>query len=739
MKRGQPSERLPVLRLRIVALVLTLVVILPFAARVATTGIQVNTDIQSILPDGAAQPGVATAIQQAGEAVAARVAFRVKGDAATARNAVRDLENRLAATGVYQPAADDAAQTLDWLRANRDELSCAPDAAEMGAAWGDRLAERARRLIFSGMIPLSGVNLSDDPFLLDLHHAGCLAPAAQATDDAGAAGRLTASPYRLDVQSAIIGAVDEWRNAWGGDDLQLLKTGAVFFAAAAGEQAKQEIALVGGVSIFLILVLYTLAFRTPVTAGLALLTVAAGALGGAAICYAIFGQVHFSVFVFGSALTGVSADYAVHTLAARRAAITDDAGLRRALTVSMATSAAGFAALLIFDIDLFRQIAVYAIAGLICAWLFALTVIPRLDRSPAAQLGAKPVFLRLSQAISAVTGRRLAIPLALALVFALAALGLPQITYIDDLRRFQAPNADLLAEQNALLDQGEKPASTLFLLSDGATLNDALAAEQTLLAQNGASGVLALSRFDPSSQRRAANRTAHADHLYGPYLATLRAELGLSPPPETTAADLVARPDWLNALWFRQGNRHFTLAPVIDAPPDPATAANPRLIDPVATYGDALTDYRRMALKIISLSALFGAMLLVLIYRSIWAACLMLPPVAGCLLALAIPPLLGAPLTLFSVLALFIVLGAGVDFSVFQWELGRDSSGWTGAAVLIAALSTCAAMGMLGFSATLPVQSFGVTIAIGVLTSMAISFLAPVAGRGIGAKLGNTD
>lgn len=740
------SRRESRLWLRCAVVVALVVLPLLLGLRLATTGLHVDTDIQSILPRSAADMDDIAAIQQAGIAASPRIVFGVRGGTRALRmNGAARLEAGLLATGLFIPASTDIAETAAWIRANRYELTCEPDVNALDSDWGSRLARKARVLLFSGMVPLSGIDLTEDPFLLQLEHLECLTPigSMRAIDDQTAvvAGRLTASPYRLDVQARLREVVEQWRQDNSLVGLDLLRTGAVFFAEAAGERAQQEISRVGGTSVVLILLLYVLAFRNPATAALALATVAAGALGGSSLCFVIFGQVHFSVFVFGSALTGVSADYAVHSLAARRAGQSAGDGaapggatsLRRALTISMLTSVTGFAALLLFDIDVFRQIGVFAIGGLFLAWLFAIAALPRLDRLRAARPHDRSHLLRLAGRVTRLPRRWSVLAMAVGLVVLVALPGLLAATFIDDLRRFQAPSQDLVADRDILYPNADGQLATVFLLSSGDDRQAALRNEEDFLAGAGSSafGFVAPSRFDPSEIRRASVREAYSAYLLAPHLASLHAELGLEgvastiPPPVNDAA---GRPAWLAVLEFEREGRTFLLAPMLasGALATSSVGREARLIDPVATYGRALRDYRQIAFQVIAASTVFAAVFIYLVYRRVAALLLVLPPVAGCVLALSLPALLGVPVTLFSVLALFIVLGTGIDFSVFQWEMRKDRTGWTGVAVVVAALSTCAAMGMLGFSDTLPVQSFGITIAIGVIFSMAFSFLLPI-------------
>ena len=99
------------------------------------------------------------------------------------------------------------------------------------------------------------------------------------------------------------------------------------------------------------------------------------------------------------------------------------------------------------------------------------------------------------------------------------------------------------------------------------------------------------------------------------------------------------------------------------------------------------------------------------------------PPCLGMLLALAGSALAGVPVTLFTVMALILLLGFGVDYTVFLAEGGSDDpSALLG--VLLAAGATLISYGLLAFSHTPALRGFGLTLALGVAGSVLLSWMA---------------
>jgi predicted exporter len=125
------------------------------------------------------------------------------------------------------------------------------------------------------------------------------------------------------------------------------------------------------------------------------------------------------------------------------------------------------------------------------------------------------------------------------------------------------------------------------------------------------------------------------------------------------------------------------------------------------------------------LAAAVLVVLLVLAWRYGWAGggAVLLPTLLGIAAALAIAGYAGLPLTLFSVMALMLVLGVGVNYSIFLVE-GRARSGPTFVAVTLSAATTILSFGLLAFSSTPALARFGSTLLAGIAVAVLLSPLA---------------
>jgi predicted exporter len=740
-------------QLATIACVLWICLAAGFAAVRLAGDVPVDTDIQSMLPAGAADPVLRAAMDAHGQAAAGRVAWLVTApDAAIAVRAAEDLERRLVADGLFLPEQVDAEATGRWLFANRNELLCeaTPQAFDGRAAQAAAEAALARAHAPFGAV--SGTLLASDPFLLTLRLADCLQPAGRAAPASHlVAGRIEASAFRLDAQDRLLAICAGWADQWAGAGVAAARAGAVFHAAAAASRAKDEVGLIGGIGAAGVVTLLLLVFRRPTAVLLTGLATFVGLVTGLAATLALFPQVHVLVFVFAAMLIGIVSDYALHVAATGPASGWAPWPVRRRLvarpiTVSMLTTVLGFAPLMLFGVPLLQQVAVFVIVSIVSAWAFVLTVALQLDRRPRRAAALQAHWQRLVR----LQGRlELPLPVAAALaalVLGGALFGWTRLAVEDDVRSFQPVRADLLAEQAQVEAAGGTRLDTRFLLSEGAGLDQAKTREEAALAASPDAAGLFTSRFDPSAARRAANADRLEAELYGPLLARQAAQLGLGEPAMAQAR---ARPDgslalpaWLAMARGEAAGSAFLLAPLLPGALAAAPAlAGVRLVDPAERYSAAFATYRAYAVSVVLAAVAAAAAVLLLVYRRPAALAILLAPLLGAGIALGLQAAFGLKITFFSIVAILVLLGVGVDYSAYQWEAGLDAGkGWTALAVQVDGATTILSVGLLALSTTYPVSSFGLTVAIGVAAAVGLSSVARiVARRGLAAPAPNQE
>jgi predicted exporter len=723
------------------------VVAAAFIALRLTGGGALDTDIQSLLPAGALKPPMREAMVQAGAAASSRVAMLVSGKTPEqAQAAADDLSRRLKASGVFVEAAVDGEQTGRWMFANRNQILCEDSPAAFDAAAAEGVVQGSLVQIYSPVGPVNSDMLLRDPFLLTLRLTGCLLPSTgfgglSADGSVLVTGRLNGSAFRLDTQQAFTKVVEQWRAAQP-PGVVIARAGAAFHAEDGAKHARKDISTVGVASTIGIVLLLLIVFRRPRAIPLTLLVVGAGYLGSLAAVLAVFKTVHMLTFVFGSAFVGVTADYAIYYLATGPisgwAASSERRGLiLRPVTVCMITSAMGFACLGIFGVPIFSQMAVFAVGGLLSAWACAFTLLPLLDPAVAEQRRSK-----LAAVWNGLEGRigRMKPNTAVLALFGVAFVAggvyaASHFAVLDDVRRFQPRSPVLVAEEAKVRQAAGVGFSPNFLLSWGPTADAAKAREAAVIASlppEARIGILAPGRFDPPLAARAGAEAAIRAELIAPHLAARAELLGLAPgelrPFEAPAG--VKLPEWIASLSGRNRTQSYLIAPVPESATAAVTAATRGLndaayVDPATAYSQAFGDYRRMASwAVLAAFAAIGVMLLV-IYRRLSALSILVAPALGVSGGIIAASALGTPLSFFSMMGAFVVVGTGADYSILRYEaaLGRRSP-LAGLPILITALTAILSMGLLSLSSTYPVRAFGIAVAAGLAISYGFSFVA---------------
>ncbi|MCE9650890.1 MAG: MMPL family transporter [Parvibaculum sp.] len=711
----------------------------------------VDTDILSLLPGDARDPVLVDAMQRASLSASSRIAFAIEGGEAQQRHeAAAALSALLAETVFFEPSSSDAKGLWQWLFAHRASLLCADDRELLKTGHGGEIAQAALLKWYAPMGMGNSHLLQADPFLLTNRLLECLVPQSIRTMPKQSAeivsGGINQSAFRLDVQDKISAAVESWKVLPISRGLSLSRAGAVFHAAYGAEHARAEMRVISAITTIFVLLLYWMMFRSLRAPLIALAMVLYSLTIGLAATLAVFGGVHAMGLVFGAALIGMVVDYTTYylvtglgmpggTVAERRAHIL------KPLTLGMLTSVGAFAALLFFPVTAFRQIAVLGGVGLIAAWVATLYLTPLLERGamrkgPGAEWIARVPGQFLARSPSFSTSA-----LIIAICVALTAVGFAFGTTLDDVRRLQAPSSQLAKEEKQVRSLTGFVPSGAFFVVHGDSVDETAEHEQALIARleaqgDGGSIVWAASSLDPSATRKREDANLIATKLIAPHLSTLISQLGSSgadayqTPPQ--AADL---PALASALRGRTGETYWSIVPVAGAVTSDVEDDFVQFVDPAGRYSALLKHYRLLAMLGLGASVAATGLALVLAYKRLAALRIMLPTVMSLVVTPAITALFGLPFSFFSVMGLFLVVGAGVDYAIFQWEHPREEGVWTRVGIVLAAAMTCISVGLLGLSSVLPVKSFGLTVAVGILLSLVLSPL--VRGWGYGRPSGD--
>ncbi len=735
-------------------------------------GQAMQTDLLAMLPDTERNPVAEAAIRSLAKITGDRAMFLVRaGDDARGKAAALRFAAALARSGAF-PEVQSTLPQVDpgavgrFYASYRFRLPAGP--APSGTA---ALKDLVQGRLASPQGGLGGSSAALDPlgqldaFLFGLPFASLrlelrdqllVIPSPEGLNILISAG-LPDSAYDPGAQRAVLAAVRgaeaELRTAF--PEARVLRTGVVFYAADARQSAEGEANLFSTLSMLCIFALYFAVFRSGRHLVLGLACVAAGLATAVAACLLIFGKLYLLTLVCGSSVLGVAVDYSflyfAHQVGAG-AAWRPRAALRRimpALLIGLGTTLLGYSALLAAPFPGLRQIAAFSMLGLAGAFLTVLLVLPDWLRRPGP---ARPALLaRLGRLLG--LGSRLgavrALPAWLGLLVLLLVWGGWRARVDDDVQGLIQPSRELLQQEAAIRELTGLSNHGAFFLVEGPSEGVVLEREEALRRRldalgEGLTGVQAVSCFVPSPAVQEAaleRRRAQLPELlramdqvgFKPAaLAGLRTDLAAQAGRPLTVAAFFRTPFsapfrmlWLGATAHGTASVVMPVGAPDSGPLRQAAAGLPgvTLVDKAQSVTSLLGHYRRIATW-----ALGAAVLLVWLLLALWrgfraSSAMVAPPCLGMLFALAGCALTGTPVTLFTVMALILLLGFGVDYTVFLEEGGlSDPSALLG--VLLAAGATLISYGLLAFSHTPALRGFGLALALGVVGTILLSWLA---------------
>ncbi|UXK08330.1 MMPL family transporter [Shewanella putrefaciens] len=548
-------------------------------------------------------------------------------------------------------------------------------------------------------------------------------------------------------------------------DITLLKAGALFHAIAATQTAKSEISILGLASLLGVIALVWLAFRSVMPLLLAIVTISSGLLLAVTLTLSVFGELHLLTLVFGTSLIGIAIDYSFHFYCERlsdteRNAKATVAYIFPTVTLAFITSALAYVGIGLAPFPGMQQVAIFCAAGLLGAYLTLILAYPLLAGSRLPS-GSRPLALA-GKYLANLTqlSNRLTTPLGMgmfALVIVVWCLvGVTKLTVDDDIRHLQQSPVSVTEPENKLRQLLSGGTDNQFLLVRAAS-------EEALLQQlervspmlNAAitnqelGNYVSLSRYLPSQQKQDTAYRLQGE-IYQTQLDTVLISLGLDEnlKPELQVSYLAAKEQYISPADFFKLEAGKQLAPLWLAPNGKATdydALNDggasaeygaivllggiqqidalkarfahdesvQLIDKVADISAVMGHYRLLTLKLLALALGIALLLFSLNFGIKKAAVVVAVPALAALLTLATLGLTGSPLSLFHALALILVFGIGIDYSLF-FASAQQHGKAVMMAVFMSACSTLLAFGLLAFSQTQAIHYFGLTLSLGI-------------------------
>lgn len=549
----------------------------------------------------------------------------------------------------------------------------------------------------------------------------------------------------------------------GQPDLKLDVTGVGPFGVELRQSIQAEATLRSILASIAVVLVLLLLYRSLRLLLLVALPVVVGLLAGLAAVSLFFDSVHGITLAFGFTLMGVAVDFPLHLFSHHRSneatsssgsdpssgPSSNLAGFWRTLWLGAGSTAIAYLAMLFSGASGLAQLGLFSAVGVTTAvlvtrhWLPSL--LPAAEPSPAEPSTPLQTRLRFT-------------PLALALIAVLGLLAVDhkKLVWDDQLSSLSPVGADRITRDGQL-----RSASATFDMRYQLRLQ-AASLEELLLQCEQLENVLSAARDDgllsawsspclllPSQQLQAQRKaqiplaeemqqrmqqalqdSPFKAEAFQPFEQTLQSAQASFPlkPADFEQGPLAA---WLGAHLLQIDEQWFALVNLAD-PQAEALAARIKPLAPAVSWMDLqqsstqmMQDFRHEATRAVALAALAILLMLALARtrprRLLW---IVLTALASLGLTLAVIILVHHAINLVHLVALLLVLGLGLDYSLF---LSREDSNADPSAarhsITACALSTTLAFGILAGS-SIPMLSFiGLTVATGSFSAFVLAML----------------
>ncbi|WP_114325583.1 MMPL family transporter [Candidatus Colwellia aromaticivorans] len=530
-------------------------------------------------------------------------------------------------------------------------------------------------------------------------------------------------------------------------------SGVLFHTAENSSQAKFEMSFFGGLSLLAMLVMVYFVFRSKTALFAVILTIMNAVIYGFIALALLFDSVHIISLVFGVTLIGISIDYCFHVLTELHNKKPSLTMVNKSIFLGFISTALGYILLTLAPMSFLSQVATFIIAGLVGAMVCVFTLVPTISSSKS-ELNNSTLDKKLANLIKLIKkfqGRRVGLLIVVSGLVFVSYLLIP-IKFNDSIADLNGSSATLISNetfhQKTLSGQDVK---RLFIL--GSTIEQVLQTEEAIRARILALSteldvtpqVKGISDWLPSKQRQNDNnkrlKLAQSNDVFSSWEEATGLEVTINTSAPLTYQAIknsVIAPYVLpfiyvglnSGLGVDKENHNDEFVSLLQL----SNITTAQLVSIIEGFGGQVIPFdkaenisqimndSRESLLYWFMLALIMFSLVIWIRFGLKAACNhSLALVLSVSIALMLSYMIQGPLNLFNVLAMMLILALAIDYLIFYQYRGTNK--FNVLAISLSALSSLFVFGVLIFSKTPAVYSFGLTVMLGIVS---IFILAPL-------------
>ena len=435
----------------------------------------------------------------------------------------------------------------------------------------------------------------------------------------------------------------------------------------------------------------------------ALASISLGMLCGYSLVSLLFDKVHILTFVFSTTLIGICIDYSLHYFVEK-----DINKIFKSLTVSFISTSCAFLVLTFSQLELLKQIALFTITGLFFVYLFVVLFYP---------LISKRFFNDYQRNISVNIKYK---KIALALIVCVVLVGLFNINFNDDIKNMYVPSKKMIQAEKLFAEVTNSNFKTSFVVVEGKDMQDILQKEEKISLQF--ENYQAISKYVPSEKRQIENQQLRKDlyknalNDYAQFLTKEQRKALLN--EENNELIEYDNSSILSELMFSDNK---SLMVLYDAKtPNLDDIEDVEYIDLQKNISEKIKDYRNRCLGLLIPIILSLFVILSFVYKNpLKAIRIILPSFLAACFAISVVGLFLKEINMFHILSIFLIIGFGLDYSVFRASGVKNST----LAVSLSCTTSVFSFSLLACTSFKLISSLGIILSVGLLTSYILSLV----------------
>lgn len=497
--------------------------------------------------------------------------------------------------------------------------------------------------------------------------------------------------------------------------VEVYLTGTPVHSYYASSRSMVEINIIGIISALFVLFLCLNYFKKPTVLLPIATSIILGALAGYFVTALMFPAIHVLTFVFSTTLIGISVDYSLHYFVCKTEDKSGDDVIKeifKSLSVSLLTTISAFLVLYFSHTELLRQIAVFTITGLITVYLFVVLFYPLISKK--IDLNNTNPGVRWNFNFAPRIAKNILIVMAI-----VALSGMFFVGTNDDIRSMYKPSEKLSNAEKIFADVAGINPKTSFVVVEGKNLQEVLEKEEQVAKLLGDTKYQAISKYIPSIKTQEKNR-ALMQRLYeteiSPYTTALNASSKV-PAGDYLEFDKETFPFLEN--FFLGANKSLMILYDFNKPDVIKQVGGAEFYNVREDISNLVKECRINCAKLLIPVFLLLYALLAVIYKPKNAVRIILPSLCACIFTTGLLGLLHIGLNLFHVIAMFLIIGFSLDYSIFRFngeKLVKD-------AVFMSCMTSAFSFFLLSLTGFKLISSLGFVLTTGLLSSYILSLL----------------